>query len=78
MMLSKELVMLVGIAFLIAGPIAYYLMEQWLQEFVYKIDLKLLTFVLSGMLALVIALLTISYQAMKAALVNPVDALRHE
>ncbi len=78
LMLSKELVMLVGIAFIIAGPIAYYLMEQWLQEFVYKIELKLLTFILSGMLALVIALLTISYQAMKAALVNPVDALRHE
>jgi putative ABC transport system permease protein len=77
-MLSKELVMLVGIAFIIAGPIAYYLMVQWLQEFVYKIELKLLTFILSGMLALVIALLTISYQAMKAALVNPVDALRHE
>ena len=77
-MLSKELVVLVGVAFLIAAPIAYYAMDRWLQEFVYRVDLSLLTFVMSGVIALAIALLTISYQALRAAFANPVDALRYQ
>ncbi|MCG8607534.1 FtsX-like permease family protein, partial [bacterium] len=78
LMLSKELVTLIALAFMIASPVAYYAMNRWLQEFVYKVNLDLLTFIWSGALALVIALLTISYQALKAALANPVDALRYQ
>ena len=78
LMLSKEFALLVGIANLIAWPIAYYAMHRWLQDFAYRIDLELWAFVLSGFLALFIALTTVSYQAYKVARTNPVDALRYE
>ena len=78
LMLSKEFALLVGIANLIAWPIAYYAMHRWLQDFAYRIDLEIWAFVLSGFLALFIALTTVSYQAYKVARTNPVDALRYE
>ena len=78
LMLSKEFAILVGIANLIAWPIAYYAMNRWLQDFAYRIDLGIWAFVLSGFLALFIALTTVSYQAWKVARTNPVDALRYE
>ena len=78
LMLSKEFAILVGIANLIAWPIAYYAMNRWLQDFAYRIDLNIWAFVLSGFLALFIALTTVSYQAWKVARTNPVDALRYE
>ena len=78
LMLSKEFALLVGIANLIAWPIAYYAMNRWLQDFAYRIDLGIWAFVLSGFLALFIALTTVSYQAWKVARTNPVDALRYE
>ena len=78
LMLSKEFALLVGIANLIAWPIAYYAMHRWLQDFAYRIDLGIWAFVLSGFLALFIALTTVSYQAWKVARTNPVDALRYE
>ena len=78
LMLSKEFAILVGIANLIAWPIAYYAMNRWLQDFAYRIDLEIWAFVLSGFLALFIALTTVSYQAWKVARTNPVDALRYE
>ncbi len=77
-LLSKEFVKLVVIAMLIASPLAYYLMNRWLQEFAYRIDIGVLTFVLAGSVTLVIALLTVSFQSLKAALSNPVEALRYE
>jgi len=78
MLLSKDFVKLVLIANVIAWPIAYWAMRDWLQNFAYRIDLGWSVFVLSGGLALVIALLTVGYQAWKAARANPVDALRYE
>jgi len=53
-------------------------MRKWLQGFAYQVDMSVLTFVLAGLLILVIALLTVSYQAIKASVANPVEALRHE
>ena len=78
LMLSKKFILLVGIANLIAWPIAYYAMNRWLQDFAYRIDLGIWAFVLSDFLALFIALTTVSYQAWKVARTNPVDALRYE
>ena len=77
-LLSKDFLKLVLIANLIAWPIAYYAMNQWLQSFAYRINLGISTFILSGLIALLIALLTVSYQAIKAARANPVEALRYE
>jgi putative ABC transport system permease protein len=77
-LLSKEFVRLVLLANLIAWPIAWYAMHQWLQDFAYRIDINWWVFTLAGGLALVIALLTVSTQAIKAALANPVEALRYE
>ena len=77
-LLSKDFLKLVLIANLIAWPIAYYAMNQWLQSFAYRINLSIGTFILSGLIALFIALLTVSYQAIKAARANPVEALRYE
>ena len=78
MLISKEFVYLVLIANIIAWPIAYFLMRKWLQNFSYGIDLGIWIFVFAGIIALTIALLTISYQAIKAALADPVKSLRYE
>ncbi len=77
-LLTREFVPLVLLANLIAWPLAYYVMSQWLQEFAYRISIGLGSFVLAGAVALLIALLTVSYQAAKAATANPVDALKYE
>jgi len=78
LLLSKEFTKWVLIANIIAWPVIYFVMNQWLQNFAYRINIGLGTFVLSGLLALIIALLTVGYQAVKAARANPVDALRYE
>lgn len=80
LLLSKEFVRLVGVATLSSWPIAYYAMDRWLQEFAYRINInhQLLTFLLAALLAFAIALLTVSFQALKAAMTNPVEALRYE
>lgn len=78
MLLSKDFVKLVLIANVIAWPLAWYAMNKWLQDFAYRIELGWWVFALAGGLALVIALLTVSTQAIKAALANPVEALRYE
>ncbi|MCC7261501.1 MAG: ABC transporter permease, partial [Candidatus Latescibacteria bacterium] len=77
-LLSKEFTYLVLIANLIAWPLAWYAMNRWLQSVAYRIELGPGVFVLGGVLALVIAWLTVSYQAIRAARANPVEALRYE
>jgi putative ABC transport system permease protein len=77
-LLAKDFVKLVVIAIVIATPIAWYLMNAWLQDFAYKINLGWSVFVIAGLIAIVIALITISFQSVKAALANPVKSLRTE
>jgi len=78
LLLSKDFVVLVALAFLIATPMSYVLMDRWLDGFAYRTDLALGVFTVSGAIALIIALLTVSFQAVRSALANPVDALRYE
>jgi ABC-type antimicrobial peptide transport system permease subunit len=77
-LLTKEFTVLVLIANIIAWPVAYYAMSRWLRGFAYRINIELLTFVMAAALALVIALITVSYHALKAAYANPIEALRYE
>ncbi|MCY7349423.1 MAG: ABC transporter permease [Cytophagaceae bacterium] len=77
-LLSKDFLKLVFFAFLLASPIAWYFMHQWLQDFAYKIDIEWWVFAVAGLLAVSIALLTVSFQSVKAALTNPVKSLRSE
>jgi putative ABC transport system permease protein len=77
-MLNRDFVKWVAIAFVIATPIAYYAMTKWLENFAYKTELSWWIFALAGLLALGIALLTVSWQSWKAATRNPVEALRYE
>lgn len=78
LLLSKEFVLLVLIACLIASPLAFWLMKDWLQKYDYRIDISWWIFIIAGVLALIIALLTVSTQAIKAAISNPVKSLRTE
>ncbi len=77
-LLSKDFLLLVFIAFVIATPLAWYAMHQWLQDFASRITIGWWVFVLAGGIALMIALLTVSFQAIKAAIANPVKSLRTE
>jgi putative ABC transport system permease protein len=78
LLLSKEFALLVLLANIVAWPLAWYAMQGWLQGFAYRIDINWWMFALAGGSALLIALLTVSIQAIKAALANPVEALRYE
>ena len=77
-LLSKEFVMLVVVAFCLAAPIAYYVLSDWLQKYDYRTEISWWIFAVSGAGALVITLLTVSFQSIKAALMNPVKSLRSE
>jgi ABC-type antimicrobial peptide transport system permease subunit len=77
-LLSKEYIILVIISIIIACPVAWYLMNRWLQNFAYRISTSWWIFVLAGSIALLIALLTVSFQSYRAASRNPVEALRYE
>ena len=77
-LLSKDFLKLVIVALLIATPAAWWLMDRWLQEFAYKIEVTWWMFALAGVLSILVALCTISYQSVKAALMNPVESLRSE
>jgi len=74
----KEFSFLVLISALIASPIAYLVMSRWLESFAYRTDMTLTLFILAGLVALIVALLTVGYQAIKAALADPVETLRYE
>jgi putative ABC transport system permease protein len=78
MMLTTDFLKLVVIAVLIAFPVAWYIMHQWLQGFVYRIDIGPLVFIIAAASIIVITILTVGFQAIKAALVNPVKSLRSE
>ena len=78
LMLSKQFTKWILLANCIAWPVAYYFMDRWLKNFAFRIDIGIWTFMLSGVLVLLIALLTVSYQSVKAAVANPVDSLRYE
>ena len=77
-LISGDFIKLIVIAFLIASPIAWYFMDSWLQSFAYRINIGWLVFALAGIFALAVALVSISFQALKAAVTNPVVSLRTE
>ena len=77
-LLSKEFVMLVTISCVIAFPIAWLIMHAWLKDYEYQTQLSWWIFILTGLLAVAIAIFTVSFQAVKAALTNPVKSLRSE
>jgi ABC-type antimicrobial peptide transport system permease subunit len=77
-MLTREFVMLVLIAIVIAFPFAFWATHKWLEDFSYRISVGWLTFALAGLSAILIAVLTVSFQLVKAAISNPVDSIRSE
>lgn len=77
-LLIKDFVQWILLANVIAWPIAWYVMNMWLQNFAYKTNISLWEFVLAGGIALVIALATIGFQTIKVAMANPVESLRYE
>jgi putative ABC transport system permease protein len=77
-MLGKDFIKLVFLSILIAAPIAWYAMNKWLQDFAYRINIGWTVFVIAGFTALFIALLTVSFHAIRAAIANPVKSLRTE
>ncbi|MEQ8523792.1 ABC transporter permease [Gracilimonas sp.] len=78
LMLNIEVLKMVGLSLLIAIPIAWYFMNQWLADFAYRIEIGPIIFILAGLSALAIALLTVSWQSIKAAVTNPIESLRSE
>ena len=77
-LLSKDFLVLVGIACIVSFPVAWLVMNNWLQSYSYRIEISWLIFIVAGVLAILIALLTVSFQAIKAAIANPVKSLRTE
>ncbi len=78
MLVSKDFILLIAIAFLIGVPVAYYAIDQWLQDFAYRIDINWWMFALAGAGIILIVLITLSFQAIRAAIANPVKSLRAE
>jgi len=78
MLLSRDFIKLVLISLLIASPLAWLLMKRWLQDFAYRINISAWVFVIAGLTAILIAFLTVSFQAIKVAVTNPVNSLRSE
>jgi putative ABC transport system permease protein len=78
LLLTKDFTRLVLIAFVVAVPLAYFAVQQWLKDFAYRIDIGMVSFIVSGVLALLVAWLTVSWQSYKAAVADPVKSLRSE
>jgi putative ABC transport system permease protein len=78
LLLSKDFVKLVAISLLVASPVAWYFMNKWLQNFSYRINIGWWVFAIAAVLAISIAFVTVSFQAIKAAIANPVKSLRTE
>jgi putative ABC transport system permease protein len=77
-LLSKDFLKLVTISFILATPIAWWAMYAWLQDYTYRVSIHWWVFALAGLLSILIAIITVSYQAIKAAVANPVKSLRSE
>jgi len=77
-LLSREFLLLVGAGVMLAIPVSWYLMHNWLSGFAYHVNLSAWIFIIAGLLALMIALTTVSFQSVKAALANPVQSLKSE
>lgn len=77
-MLSNEYMLLILAANIFSWPIAYYIMKSWLENFTYRISIEWQTFILAGFAAFLLGLITVGHQTLKAALKNPVDAIRYE
>jgi ABC-type antimicrobial peptide transport system permease subunit len=75
---SKEFALLLAIAFVISMPIAWFYMNRWLQDYAYRINISWWVFAVGGLTAIIIAMATISFQALKAAVANPIKSLRTE
>jgi putative ABC transport system permease protein len=78
LLVSKEFLLLVGIAFIISVPVTWWAMNEWLKDFAYRINIGTGAFIAGGLSAILIAFFTISFQAIKAAVANPVKSLRTE
>ena len=78
LLLSKEFAVWVLISNIIAWPVAFYVMNNWLKNFAYRINMSWSVFVLAGLITLVIALATVSFQTIKAAKANPINSLKYE
>ena len=77
-LLSRNFALLIAISFVVASPVTYWLLLQWLDGFAYRITINPLLFLLGGLMALTVALLTISYHTIRSARTNPVDSLKYE
>jgi putative ABC transport system permease protein len=77
-LLSRDFLKPVAVAIALASPVAWYAMHKWLEDFAYRTAIGWWVFVVAGLSAVLIALLTVSYQSVKAALINPVDSLKSE
>ena len=77
-LLSADFIKLVLVAVLIASPVAWFFMSKWLQDFAYRINIMWWMFLLAGVIAIIIAMATVGFQAIKAAVANPVKSLRSE
>jgi putative ABC transport system permease protein len=77
-LLSKEFLKLVSVAFIIGSPLAWFIMNSWLQDFAYRINISWWVFALAAFFAITITLITVSFQTIKAALANPIRSLKSE
>jgi ABC-type antimicrobial peptide transport system permease subunit len=78
LLLSKDFIVLVLISCVIASPVAFYFLKNWLQKYDYRVNIGVSVFIVSAMVAILITVITISFQAIRAAIANPVKSLRTE